>query len=217
MAIYNEILAGRYARAVQKLFSVKGSVPTKQVSGEVSIAHPLFSGVENRFIESWERFGISFNVAAAAANTSCVRVRNPAGSNVIIVLERICFSVDTQQTMNITFGKDSTDLATVAGLGNTNLDVRGQPGPTGAGGRIGPTLVMSRQNTTVGAPALATSSQLESLNIAANTPREVVLYDDLQIPLSPGGALQIANGTVNTNLATSWIWRERGLEESERS
>src|SRR5713101_6850733 len=92
MGIFNEILAGRYNRALQKQFAIKGSPPVRQLGGEVTPQVSLFYGRENRFTETWNVFGQLHNVPALAANLSQSRLRNPFGSNVIAVVEKITFS-----------------------------------------------------------------------------------------------------------------------------
>lgn len=208
MAIYNEILVGRYPRMLQKLFSMKGAAPTKQLAGEVTVTLNLFSGVENRFLESWDRFGQALNIPAAATFQSGVRVRNPAGSNIIVVFERITYSETANDQPFVTFGADSTDLTTVVGIANTTLDRRTA--------RPSPTVIMSRQNTTAVVPALASTTTLENIFIGANVPREMIAFEDQELLLSPGMAMQISANAVNQALVTTWIWRERFLEESER-
>src|SRR5437879_911207 len=91
MAIYNEILVGRFARGIQKVFSMKGGVPTRQLSGEVMATYELEKGMslENRYPHSWLSFAYSANIAAGGVGTfGAFRLRNPTGSNVLAVLEK---------------------------------------------------------------------------------------------------------------------------------
>src|SRR5437899_398976 len=92
MAIYNEILAGRFARGIQKIFSMKGGVPTKQLSGEVMPIIKLedSTSLENRVTHSWRSFAYRGSQALGGAGTfAAVRLRNPSASNVVAVLEKI--------------------------------------------------------------------------------------------------------------------------------
>ena len=208
MALFNEILVGRYNRALQKLFGLKGEPPAPQLASEVSITHTFFSGVENRYLESWDRFAAAINVAAVALNQSGVRVRNPLTSNVMIVVEKITYGETANDQPTVTFGTDPGDLATVIAASNSALDRRTRPNPS---------LVLSRQATTPVVPALASASTLENHFIGANVPRDVITFEEQEIPLIPGAALQIQALAVNQALTTSIIWRERYLEEGERT
>src|SRR6266851_4747570 len=57
MARFNEILVGRYNRSLQKLLSMKGQAVMPQLASELQPTFSFFSGAENRYLESWERFG----------------------------------------------------------------------------------------------------------------------------------------------------------------
>src|SRR6266852_4829039 len=93
VAKYNEILVGRYNRYLQKLLGMKGQAHAPQLSSEISVNLQLFNGVETRYLEGWNRFSTSMNVAAVAALLSGAQLRNPAASNVILVIEKLFFAV----------------------------------------------------------------------------------------------------------------------------
>src|SRR5260370_12541687 len=92
MAQLNEILVGRVSRGLQKLFGIKGSSPVSTMAPEVMPIHPLFNGVENRYLDGWNRFGADFNQPAVAASQGGIRLRNPATSNVIAIFEKIAMA-----------------------------------------------------------------------------------------------------------------------------
>src|SRR5713226_9548531 len=92
MAIFNEILVGRYNRALQKLLAIKGSPPLRQLGGEMMPVISIFRGVEDRYLESWDRFGIVMQSTGGVGQFPAVRIRNPAGSNIMAVLEKIVLS-----------------------------------------------------------------------------------------------------------------------------
>src|SRR5258708_40293223 len=95
MALFNEILVGRYNRFLQKLLAMKGGPPAPQLATEIGTNIQLFHGVENRYLEGWQRFGGQFSVpAAGVGNVGGFRFRNPAGNNVITAVEwLLCRSV----------------------------------------------------------------------------------------------------------------------------
>jgi hypothetical protein len=90
MAKFNEILVGRFNRALQKLLSMKGGPPSAQLATEITPNIQFNSmGQDFRALEDWYRFGIISNIGPVAAAQSGVRLRNPANSNRIAVFEKI--------------------------------------------------------------------------------------------------------------------------------
>lgn len=201
MAIYNEILVGRYARMLQKLFSMKGMAPVKQLAGEITPNISVFSGVENRYLEGWETFSILIGQAAVAAQVGVVRLRNPVANNVIAVLIRVsCFTSLVADTYDLNSVTTAADLsATTTGR---RLDARG---------RLASACMAS--STTQAAPVAG----VIRVNTPANTSADFIWTDVQEIPLLPGDAIDIHGNTVNTFFATSFMWRERFLEDSERT
>lgn len=212
MAKFNEILVGRFASGLQRLFGLKGATGVSQLASEVQPVHALYSGVENRYLEGWNRFGQLQNVAAVALNTSVFRMRNPAKSNVVVVVEKLTMQPFSGTSATLSRGTAVADLATI-GQVNTRLDNRGNPNPN---------LITSFQNTTVGAPALTAPVPLaETLNNSVagegGSLLDYILTENQELTILPGDALQVAADGVNTALNVAIIWRERILEESELS
>jgi hypothetical protein len=208
MAIYNEILVGRYARMLQKLFGIKGTVPTKQLAGEVAPAFPLFNGVENRYLESWDRFGASAAQTASVGNNSGFRLRNPVGSNVIAVIEQLRFEVDTANSpISI-----ETGPAVAAGDGATVYTPRGLD----PRGRTLTTMIVTSGNglLTLGGGNIAAIGFGEG---QAGVHLDLIQDENQEIPILPGQALNILTAGTNLLLRVSCLWRERFLEESERT
>src|SRR5260370_39141970 len=96
MAIFNEILEGRFNRGLQKLFAIKGGPPVRQLGGEIMPVHPLRSGVENLWLEGWNRFVAFTDLTSCVGQIVGVRMRNPIGSHVCAVLVGLwCVNVTT--------------------------------------------------------------------------------------------------------------------------
>lgn len=205
MARFNEILTGRHNRFMQKLFQLKGGPPAPQLSSDLQMVHPIFHGAENRYLESWHRFGFSQVVTAVAAINSTTRLRNPLTSNVVAVLERVSVGEAAQaDRLNLGMTVTNADLVVIATSAANRLDLRQQS--------QGPTLVVSNSDATH--PGSLINSLL-GLAIA-NTMYEFVFDDDGEIPLLPGQAVDLWSATVNIALTVSVVWRERALEEAER-
>src|SRR5574337_830551 len=92
MARFNEILTGRYSRALQRLFSMKGSAVSPILGPEFTPVVPIFRGAEDRFTEGWDLYAVGTLVAAVAGQVALVRLRNPVNSKVIAVLQFLSVS-----------------------------------------------------------------------------------------------------------------------------
>jgi len=204
MARYNEILAGRYNRLLQKLFQMKGGPPASQLAGDIQVNFNLFTGVENRYLEGWKRFAIPLTLGAMVAADNSLRLRNPVGSNVIAVVELI-MGVDLQAGV-IDYGPYTTDYATGQATLIVNLD--------------------SRQGLTSGSTLIASSAQpgvqgvgqfMFQFRSLATVTIPLIQTDSQEIPVLPGTGIQWRSVTQNTANGINFVWRERALEESERT
>src|SRR5260370_17358202 len=90
MAKFNEVLVGRFNRALQKMFSMKGGPPAAQLATEIT-SNVQFNqmGMDFRYLEGWDIFGDQVNPGASAANTNGYRLRNPNNPNALAVLEKV--------------------------------------------------------------------------------------------------------------------------------
>lgn len=208
MARFNEILVGRYNRSLQKLLSMKGEPPSPQLSSEIIPVLPIPVGVEYRFLETWTRFGKVFTQAGAAGNISMVRLRNPASSNIVGVVEKITIAEAAGDSPRLGVVAVAVDLTTSA-TGN-RLD--GRAGVSSSG------LIFS--GGTVAGGFLSnpgTASWVGVISTAAGTTTlDAILTDDQELTVLPGDALHVEGSTANQAITVSIWWRERYLEESER-
>lgn len=207
MARYNEILVARYNRALQKLLGMKGEPPAPQLASEIQPSLLFGAGVENRFVESWNRFAQATVTAAAAANQSAVRLRNPGGSNVIAVIEKMTHAFTVADQGFVAHGQALVDLAN-----NFNAATAFDSRQAGAA-----VLRYSSQNTTPSVPGLQNQGILCIAHAAAAATVDYIFTEDQQIVLLPGDALQMVENTVNVAMETTFWWRERFLEEGERA
>lgn len=213
MALYNEILVGRFNRFLQKIFSLKGKTGAPQLAGEIIPVLPFFNGVENRFVEGWNRYGQFLAVAAnGAGNRSGIRLRNPAVSNCIVVLEKIQPMVPSAVASNwaISRGTATTDLAIAATMPNARFDGRQAVGGTSV-------LILSQQNVGTPLTSLNNAAVIWQVNTTGLFSVDAILFEEQEIPLAPGDAVQFDSSFDNTQINVNVWWRERFLEDSERS
>lgn len=205
MASYLELNVGRYNRLLQKLFGIKTPIRPTAVP-EVGQFVPLFHGAENRYLEGWERFAhaIAFS-AAGVGNVNQFRLRNPAASNVIAVIEKIAVSsAATAISSRMGLTQTAGDLAGVLFLAAPRLDPRGRP--TSA-------LIISNAQAVSNLPG-----NLKWIGSAPiSTTVDAILFEDQELPLLPGDAIHVEDITVNIASNIGFVWRERFLEDSERS
>jgi len=179
------------------------------MSPEMMPILPFFSGIENRYLEGWDRFGFSiFAAAVGAANTS-VRIRNPQGSNVVAVIEGIqCFSGPQAGPLaDAPFVGYKTllvsNLANVQTSNYIGLDARG---------RAQPTVIISS-----GSGIAAGLVSIMQVAYGANGFVQFIQHEEQEITLLPGSALDTIGNVLNQGITVSYMWRERFLEDSERS
>ncbi len=206
MAIFNEILVGRFNRSLQKAFGIKGSPPVRQIAGEIQPGYQINTGVENRYLEAWNRFGVAVNIPGNVGNVGAFQLRNSPGSNVIAVMEKITL-------ISVVAGEFDLGYLTIVVPGDLATTTNGVPfdrrfGPLATGAAIQPSFT----NVTPAAPIIIFRTFLP-----ANTPIEVLGIDDHELPLLPGDIFRGINTVANSGVIFNIWWRERYLEESERA
>ena len=205
MARFNEILVGRYNRYLQKLLGFKGGPPASQLASEIQPIINTSHGRENRVLEGWNTFGFIRASVATAAITSVVRVRNPVGSNLVVVFEKLSFATVLTAQPVLRHAATAADLPTFFVIGNKRYDPRGPADSA----------VILSENSGAGGALL----QAKQIGIAAaNGSFDFIITDIQELPLLPGDALEIDGNVVNQAVAgMTFLWRERFLEDSERT
>jgi hypothetical protein len=203
MARLNEILVGRFNRGLQKIFGIKGDAPVATLAPEIMPVHLLTTGVESRYLEGWNRFAAVGVLAASAGNVGGIRFRNDITSNAVAVFEKLAFSIGVTGQVNMLLGVQNSNLAGTT-LGSNRLDSRGNQNSV---------IIQSMQNN---AAAIA-GANIFAVTIQGNTTYDLIAYENQEITVLPGDALTIVANTPNVLLEVSAFWRERFLEESERS
>lgn len=205
MATFNEILAGRFNRALQKFLSMKGGPPASALAPEFLSTFPFEMTPAEFYLMDWFQFAQQTSQVPNAGISSAVRFRNPATSGAVILFESLIVSLSNADTLFLDYGTIATDLSVPVATGN-QLDFRQKMGS----GQIG-SLVISR----TGAVAAAGLQAVDGINATANTPWQFIPHKDAAIALLPGDAMQLRMNTVNFGLTTGARWRQRALEDSE--
>lgn len=200
----SSIYVARLNRFVERIFNVKGGPAVLDIDPTVHFEVQFKSGTEDRYLQGWERFAVNLSVTGGAAQTGAIQLRNPLGSNVLAVVEKVmitALTVADTPTLQRS-GPNTADLTTVVGLTNNRVpDSRG---------RSTPTLIASTSTNATG-----TGLSMARASLAINANYDYIVGEDQELPLLPDNAISIISNTAAAQLMTSWWWRERGLETSE--
>lgn len=202
MARLNEILVGRFNKFFQKSYGIKGPPPVATLAPEIMPVHGIFHGAENRYLEGWNRYGASVSVAAQAAATNGARIRNPTGSNAIVVLEKLIATASIAQTLNAGFSIP----------GNADLAISG-PAPSSLDNRNISSSIAS-VSSAITSPGV--TNVIERPGVLAGAAYAFFNFEDQELIVNAGVAIDVVTAVVNALLTVSWVWRERQLEEGER-
>lgn len=203
MAVFNEILVGRFNRALQKLLGIKGPVPAPQIASEFMpvLAFPL--DVDFRYLHGWETFAVSINAGAGGAGLfGFAQIENPSASGVVGVLLKVrATAAAAGDTLTMANGPKQAQGG--APVTTNRLDARGRS--------VGNLLVR------VGANAAPNTGYVVIDQLVLDTIRsaDFITTRDQEIPLLPGDAAVISTTNANLLFKTSWLWMERPLEDSE--
>lgn len=205
MGRFNEILVGRYNRFLQKLFEMKGPPPAPQLSSEIQPSFDIEQiPVELRVLMSYDRYWFNTVVAAVVANDASVQIRNPAGSNVVAVVEALSMGSPAPGAVVWSIGNaSSADL--------TNLFA-----PNRQDNRTGSTrtpLVFSAQNTPSPGTDLVTPNG--SVLLTTSMTPLIVAHQNQELVLAPNNAWRFRFVTTNNVFYFYSLIRVRALEASE--
>lgn len=207
MAKFNEIQAGRFNRFVQKLLGIKGGPPMPSVASDLFFTHQIFRGVETLYLEGWDDFFRQKAVTGTAA-LSTFELRNPAGSNVVAVVTRAC----------ILQGAATSDINTLFFVVGATADQGAVDTPRSfdTRGRPASTCVVS-DNNALGLTAIGGTASPYIVRQQPTNGAQEYLQPGEEIVLLPGNAVYL-QGTTNALLINPCFrWRERFLEDPERS
>ena len=201
MGTFNQILVPRFNKFLQKQFGLKGPPPAPALATEIMPVIAFSLDVSDFFNYGWDIYAQPAQQPGGVGVTSNVRLRNPAGSNVVAEVFRWDFFVSVADQVSLEKQAINTDLTTL--LVTQSLDPRG---------RVNSTLQASRGN----GPATLANGLLQGVGLI-NTYQPLILYSLQAFPILPGDAYQLRTIGFNETLTVNLQWRERYLEETERT
>lgn len=208
MGHFNEILAGRFNRFVQKHFSMKGREGAPTLAADIAMTMNFDSGAENRYLQGWELFAAAAALGSpGVGNFQTVSLRNPPNSGVAAVVTNAIIGETTATTVVspaiLRFFRGATTDQNNAQT-TLAMDHRSRPNAS---------LILTN-NTAAPAATGGTGQTIAAVSGAANNEQDF-LPGNLEIPLMPGDALVMNSGSANDSILFVLWWRERALESSE--
>lgn len=194
------IYLARISSWLEKRFNAKGSPVIQDLDPSIRAVLTWPSGVEDRYLQGWNRFGMVAFPGAVAAQFAGIRMRSPTAANVLVVMESIFAFSPIADQPRIVYNTGLGDL-TPTSVTNARLDSRSNPQPSGA---------MSSGNV-----ASTTGNALIQRTMQVNVGIEFINNPNQELTVLPGDSLTVYSNVVNQALNCSFIWRERSLELSE--
>ncbi len=202
MAVYNEILVGRFNRFLQKFLSMKGPASMNVLAPELQAQLAFLAGAESFLHQGWSLYSNAMGFGAGGAgNFATMRLRNPIPSNAIAVITGL-FIETSGQTFDLSFNIVNSDLG--AATPSAAWDTRGETTVT----NVSSAIFSALNGVTSDLPFL--------LAVYNGTPGGANRITQ-EFPLLPGTSIQLRNTTANAAGIATIFWRERFLEESERT
>lgn len=198
----SDVALGRFNRALEKFFNAKGGPTTVDVGPSILPITSIDGPADQRYLQQWNRFGGAINSGSGAANNAGVQLRNPKGSNVIAVVEKIFVVLLTATTRSggILSNGVTVDLSTI--VTPTPMDAR-QISTSGS------VMILSTQANVGAGPTIAVWAVSNGLGM------DLIQTIDQEIAVLPGDGLQLRDTTQNEAITGAFMWRERALESSE--
>lgn len=197
---FNELGRGRLAAGMAKTLNVTDVGALRSLAPEISSVVQLpISEEELMILSGFGRWMCGFAREAVAGQAMRTRIRNPATSGVLVIVERI-----TVSAVNTALWRSDGGYAFASDLSNIALqefrDSRLRP-------RSGGAAVVSQEVS--GAILTGTGPWWYVLGNTAS------LMPGLPILLAPGAVLDVGSDTVNNPAAITFEWRERGGSAAE--
>lgn len=198
MALYNEILQGRFANLLTRIFAMVGGGPAPQLAPEIQPGIDLnVSGSELDALAGtyWAR--ASTTAVGTGVQFPHCGLLNPSGSGALCIIKGVDITcIAALATVVFGLQRKAGTLAVAAQQGrNRHLDTR----VDGTGSGIAP-IISAREGTDV--DALGVNGVIVWQSAGVTDPRSLV-HLDLTIVLMPGAYVSV---TSDSNLATTSIF-----------
>jgi len=199
----SKIEIGRYSEQLRRMLGMKG---VQEVSGELSPEITATLELEGptdewAFLKQLRLAGVGTRVTAGAVNVSTVRLRNPAASGCIAVIEEILFGTQVTQILRIQLGQAAVEIGGVllTGVRDSRWEASGAAGQN--------SLILSSTNS----GGAVVGRVMQMTHVLANAP----LVVPIKFVLLPGDNLDLTGLSNNIEITVSLGWTERALPSLE--
>lgn len=194
----SKIEIGRFSEQLRRMFGMAGEERVaSHLSPELSATVEVQSeSPDLDFLKGVRNCSVGITLAAAAGFTTFFRLRNPADSGVVTVIDKIVLQPLNGAEMAIARGLETTDLLTGT-VASSVIDPRWQ-----ASGATGSTMLLSVSN------GIATGVVGDNLLRVNLDIRQIHEYTK-GIVLTPGSSCDWGSQTVNVLMFTYVTWFER--------
>lgn len=212
MALFNEILVGRFNAILHKLLAIKATAPAPTLSTDIQAQIDVLEKEENPDVLWLGGVGLyagsQLLTAGGAGNNSEIKLFNPGNSGILGVIEGFYACSGNGVAGNPRFGWSTSSFAVAQ---SATRDPRWWP--------------TYNQGTNVNTPANVSGLRFTGTNNAASTfanllgswrhPADTTYFIPYRVVLPPGSNFIIDAGGLNTILTGGIVWRERVIEPSE--
>lgn len=226
MALFNEILAGRFNKQLLKLFNMKGQAPAPQVGGDIIADVTLEQDrPEWGWLKGELRFGAHLFVTNGGAFNSRVRLRLTTPNVLCVVTSIRASSPSVGQTFSVFVGGASYNADLVDVPGGTVLPADSRvalvPGGNWGQGAFFPLLCTGQNSDTAtagtvfahGAAPINQTVELLGGPLMMASPNSLIPNSTLlKFPIG----LDVRCGAANAQLEVSMYGYVRALEEGEQ-
>lgn len=209
MALFNEILVGRFSNFLTRKLNMTGGTPAPTLAPEIMPVMPV-QGVQPEDyllrgdVLAWGRI----TQAAVALQYAGAVLTNPSNSGILVVVTQVLLY--NTAPAGASLFQLSTDPGDVPTLGTAfptrSRDLRTLPVPAGSA------LTAAQLNATTTTQIMLTGSLVIPTPAIATGQRV-----DLEVVLQPGRALAVQNATIGTgDLSASFQWRESPVSTAQQ-
>lgn len=200
MALWNEVLSGRFNEGLKRFFTIAGEAPSPQMAGEISPSLDLFHvPAEFNYLQGIRMAGAWAASGATAGKNAYVQLTNPTGSNALAVIERIA-SVCPTAALAILYSVDP--VARAGTLATAQAGYRDTRYSTAATLAI-PVCTYKYGNDVGANPVQTLFETVPATSVEHIGPSPIVLL--------PGWNFTVWAASANTSFTCAMLWTERAL------
>jgi len=196
----SKIESGRWSELLRRSLGMKGiEIVASELSPEVSPTWTIEdNAIEWGYLKSVRYASAGTIQGGATGKISTIRLRNPANSGVLVVIDQIAMGLGSIDYISVFFSP-TVDQGQLAGTINCGtVDGRWKMRQ--------PAAAMSHEN--------AAAAGVFTLYYSRTASDAVILYDR-QIVMPPKSSIDVTTASTNVTLSANFFWHERTISALE--